>query len=771
MTKFSQHSGIAEFMCHISGTFPDSCRSGLCIARGLILRLLILACVLGNTLSFSKIIAAEMKRVPWNDSRMTGYPDPPLPYHAVRTYEKLPLFQPVYLRAEPGTDRMFLIDHKGAWAGPGGMRVFQDKADVDSSEPLLHMNRLVYGFCFHPDYQQNGYIYVMSNGPVDAENKQNRITRFTIDRKPGGMLIEGSELVILEWDSNGHNGGDLAFGPDGYLYCPTGDGTSDSDTLVTGQGLNDLLAVMLRLDVDHPSADRQYSIPPDNPYVNTPGARPEIWAYGFRNPWRVDYDHRLNQLWVTQNGQDLWEQVYLIRKGENYGWSVQEGSHPFYLERPKGSEPIIPPTSEHHHSEARSLTGGIVYWGEKLPELQGAYIYGDFSTGKVWGVKHDGEKVVFQKELADTTLQIVGFATNRAGELLVVDHAGGIYRLEITPASPPSTFPRLLSETGLFASVSEHTMQAFVLPYSVNSPLWSDGAFKGRWMAVPGDEKIEFTSPRGWNFPNGSVLVKSFALEREAGNSESRHWIETRLMVRQQNEWVGYSYRWKDDQSDAVLLDSPGADVDFEILDPAVAGGIRRQTWHYPSRAECMVCHSRAANYVLGLTESQMNREHVYQDGSGNQLEILQQLGYFKDKLPKSVTEMEKLPDPFDDKVDLHSRAMSYLHANCSNCHVEAGGGNAAFSIEMQTKPEKARLFDEKPVHTNFGITDARLIASGDPDRSLLLQRIQRRGHGQMPPLGTNVVDLPATELIRNWILQLKPVAVQKSEEKPPKND
>ena len=707
----------------------------------------------------SGIAASEPKRIPWTESRMIGSPEPPLPYRVTRAYAQLPLFAPVYFRVEPGTERIFFVDHKGDWKEPGGLRVFQDRQDTDSSKPLLHMDRLIYGFCFHPKYETNGYVFLISNGPMEAANKQNRISRFTIDRDSGGGLAEGSELVILEWDSNGHNGGDLAFGPDGFLYCPTGDGTSDSDTLETGQGLHDLLAVMLRLDVDQASGDKQYSVPPDNPFVNTPGARPEIWAYGFRNPWRMDYDHQSNQLWLGQNGQDLWEQVYLIRKGENYGWSVQEGSHPFYVQRPSGPQPIVAPAAEHHHSESRSLTGGVVYRGDMLPELDGCFIYGDYSTGKIWGVRHDGAQVTFHRELADTTLQITGFAMNKGGELLVIDHAGGFYRIEPNPPVAPTVFPRRLSDTGLFESVPEHRLLPSVIPYSVNVQLWSDGAFKQRWMAVPGDEKIEYTSNRGWTFPNGSVLVKSFALEREAGHPETRRWIETRLMVRQQNEWVGYSYRWNDDQTDAVLLDAHGADVEFAIRDQAVDGGVTRQTWRYPSRAECIVCHSRAVNYVLGLTEHQMNRDHDYGEVKRNQLQMLSDLGFFKAALPKPVEELSRLTDPFDATVDLQTRATSYLHANCANCHVEAGGGNAQFSAEIDAKPDQVRLYDVRPVHTSFDITDARLIAPGAPERSLLLSRMQRRGHGQMPPMATNQIDGQAIELIRQWIQQMPPVA------------
>ena len=708
--------------------------------------------------------SAERQRIQWTVSKLVGSPDPPLPYRAVRAYEKLPLFAPVYLRPEPGTDRIFFVDHKGDWKEPGGLRYFTDKADADSSKPLIALDRLVYGFCFHPKYRENKCLYLITNGPMAESNKQNRISRFTVSESADvpGELKADNELVILEWDSNGHNGGDLAFGPDGYLYCPTGDGTSDSDTLATGQGLNDLLAVMLRLDVDHPTAEKSYSIPPDNPFINVPDARPEIWAYGFRNPWRMDYDHESNQLWLGQNGQDLWEQVYLIRRGENYGWSVQEGGHPFYVERPKGAEPIVAPMADHHHSESRSLTGGVVYRGSKLPDLVGCFIYGDYSTGKIWAIRHDGTKVSFHREIADTTLQIAGFSMNAAGELLVVDHAGGFYRIEPMPPQEPTSFPRKLSETGLFASVAEHRLLPSVIPYSVNVQLWSDGAHKERWLAVPGEEKIDYTSTRGWNFPNGSVLVKSFALEKVAGQPETRRWIETRLMVRQQNEWVGYSYRWNEEQTDAELLDSGSVDVEFEIQDPVVEGGVRKQAWHYPSRAECMVCHSRAVNYVLGLSENQMNREHDYGSEKFNQIQMLSELGMFTKPLPKPVDELTRLSDPFDKSVDLKQRAASYLHANCSNCHVEAGGGNAQFSVEIDAKPEQAKLIDVKPVHTAFDLHDARLVAPGSPERSLLFHRMQRRGHGQMPPLGTSLVDKPAVDLIREWIQQLPADAASK---------
>src|SRR5207244_1910429 len=209
---------------------------------------------------------------------------------------------------------------------------------------------------------------------------------------------------------------------------------------------------LCRIDVDHPDANKACSVPNDNPFVGQEGIRPETWAYGLRNPWRMTVDAKTGDLWVGQNGQDLWEQAYLVRKGENYGWSVMEGSHPFYPERKAGPTPITAPTVEHPHSEFRSLTGGIVYYGSKFPELHGAYLYGDYSTGKVWGIRHDGQKEVWHKELADTRLQITGFGADAHGEVLICDHRGqdkgGFYTLEPTPKDlPPSTFPRRLSDS------------------------------------------------------------------------------------------------------------------------------------------------------------------------------------------------------------------------------------------------------------------------------------------------------------------------------------
>jgi glucose/arabinose dehydrogenase len=738
------------------------------------------------------------KRVELTTSRVIGSPEPPPPYRVVRAYTTMKMEFPVFVIHQPGSDRLLLTTETHGY-GPTKLQRMKDDPGATELETLYTWeDGVAYSIEFHPDFANNGQVFIGWNGTVPGDKvKKTRITRYHMDPKPPYKFDASSAKEIISVASDGHNGAALAFGKDGMLYVTTGDGTSDSDTNIVGQKMDTLLAKLLRIDVDHPDADKPYSVPKDNPLVGKEGICPETWAYGFRNPWRLTVDKKTGHIWLGQNGQDLWEQAYLVNKGDNAGWSVMEGSHVFYPNRKPGPTPFVKPTVEHPHSEFRSLTGGIVYYGDRYPDLQGAYIYGDYSTGKVWGIKHDGTKVIWHKELASTTLAITSFGTDARGEILITDHRGkgegGLYRLEPNPRETSTAFPRKLSESGLFRSVKGHIMEPALIPYSVNAQLWSDGAHKERWFGIPGsDPKIDMTAKDGWNFPDKTVAVKSFALEREPGKPETRRWVETRFLTRQDGQWYGYSYVWNDEQTDATLVPKEGMDREYAV-------GNGKQKWHYPSRTECMVCHSRAANFVLGLSTVQMNKVHDYGGVKDEQLRVLEHLGlvrlswdedvkeavraalkkegksdqdineYLKKQpapqlereakqsglLPEVPAKYKKLVDPYDKAQPLEARARSYLHANCAICHVNAGGGNAQFDVDFLAKPEAVKLFDVKPQHHTFGIKDARLIAPGDPERSVLLHRVATRDQGHMPPLATSLVDREATEMLREWVKKM----------------
>ena len=703
------------------------------------------------------------RRAPWTTSRVVGTPEPPLPFTTRPFRPELTLKNPVFVISEPGTRNLLVVLQGGEAERPSRIvRMAEVPKDGGPTgpEPLLEIpGRLVYSVAFHPGHATNGQMLVFSNGRTGQTERTNRLSRFRIGRDGSRTLVPGSEEILLEWRSGGHDGGGMGFGPDGMLYVSTGDGSNDSDAWDSGQTLDDLLGGVLRIDLDHPDPGLKYGVPKDNPFVGIPGARGELWAYGLRNPWRLAVDPPTGQVWVGNNGQDLWESAHLIRRGENYGWSVYEGSHLFYRNRRRGPTPVTAPTFEHHHSEARSLTGGVVYRGGQLPGLEGAYVYGDHSTGRIWAGLHDGTKVVWHREIAATPLLITSFGLSPSGRLLVTDLGSGLQ--EIVPAPPRATtpaFPRKLSETGVFASTREHRVETGVVSYAVNAPAWTDGAEAERFLAIPGDGRITHATSRGWGFPDGAVLVQTLRFPTAGPSGGPGRRIETRLMTRQDGRWNGYSYRWNATETDAELVPAEGIDAEFDRPAADAPDGIRRQRWHFPSRSECLGCHSRAVGFVLGLSDLQMKRSHTYPGGiEDHQLRALEHAGYFSGALPKESKDPAALGlvDPYDPHQDLDRRARSYLHANCSVCHVEAGGGNARMQLEFTTARDRMELIGARPQHDGFGLRDAMLVAPGHPERSVLLHRLSVRGRGQMPPLAINTVDERAVALMRAWITSM----------------
>jgi uncharacterized repeat protein (TIGR03806 family) len=394
--------------------------------------------------------------------------------------------------------------------------------------------------------------------------------------------------------------------------------------------------------------------------------------------------------------------------------------------------------------------------------LVGVYVYGDWSTGRVWGIKHDGTKTVWHHELVDTPFNITGFGTDHSGELYVIDHGGGFYRFEPTTEAdrPSQPFPTRLSETGLYASVADHRPHPAALPFEVSAPQWGDGATMERFAALPGLERIE-QKPQpnaggAWTLPNGSVLVQTLSLDLvDNAGERARKRIETRLLVRQQGEWTGYSYRWNAGQTDAELVRGAGDSEEIEVTDATEPSGRREQTWRYPARSECLVCHSRAAGFILGFTPLQLDRDHDYGGTIDNQLSTLEHIGLFQNALPKKRADRRRLVNPYDVRAPLEARVRSYLDVNCSTCHVKEGGGNALMELGFTTPLDEMRLIDEVPSHARFNINDARLVTRGSPERSVLYYRISNRGTDRMPPVGSTEVDREAVKMIADWIRSL----------------
>ncbi|HLJ93421.1 MAG TPA: PQQ-dependent sugar dehydrogenase [Gemmataceae bacterium] len=724
------------------------------------------------------------KRVPWTTSRITGSPEPPHPYRAERVFPKLGFKNPLLITNAPGTDRLFVGEHAGKLCSfPNDPT--RDKADLflDLTKELQSWDRTkvkdvdaVYGLAFHPKFAQNRYCYVCyvlnSKTPGQQLADGSRVSRFRVTETDPPRCDPKSERVLITWLAGGHNGGCLQFGPDGYLYISTGDAADPNppDRFDTGQDISDLLSSILRIDVDRTDPGKAYAVPPDNPFVKTPGARPEIWAYGFRNPWRMSFDRVTGDLWVGDVGWELWEMVYRVQRGGNYGWSVMEGRQPVRPNSKRGPTPILPPVLDFPHTEAASITGGYVYRGKRLKDLIGTYLCGDWVTRKIWGTRFDGDRIVSHKELAQTNLRIVAFGEDNDGELyfLNYDEGGGIYRLvpNDTVRDTSGTFPRKLSETGLFASMKSHQPAAGVMPFSIHASQWADHATAERFVAVPGESTIRmYDSPipipetffSGQVFlPKDGVLAKTISLEMERGNPESRRRLETQVLHYDGTAWRAYSYAWNDEQTDATLVSSTGMDRTVLVTDAQAPGGRRQQTWHYPSRAECMQCHNPWTGHALAFTLAQLNKDHPYGPVTDNQLRTLEHAGIIKLVAKQGRFKLpEHLSDPWDPRTNLSERARSYLHVNCSHCHQFGAGGTADLTLRHEVPLTQTKILDVRPVQGTFEIADARILAPGDPYRSVLYYRMSKLGRGRMPHIGSEIVDEQGLRLIHDWIQSL----------------
>jgi glucose/arabinose dehydrogenase len=344
-------------------------------------------------------------------------------------FPNLTFNQPVGLYSpKDGTNRLFVVEQ------PGTIRTFNNSASASSSSVFLDLSsRVIYGgeqgllgLAFHPNYTSNGYFYVdyVANNPLRTV-----IARFTVSPNNPNQANSDSEFIILEINQpyGNHNGGQIAFGPDGYLYIGMGDGGSEGDPLGNGQNRSTLLGKILRIDVNQPSAGRNYTVPADNPFKgNTQDYREEIYAWGFRNPWRFSFDPPTGRLWVGDVGQDREEEIDLVEKGKNYGWNIMEGTLTYAGGNETGLEL---PVWEYDHSQGNAIIGGYVYRGLALPQLAGAYVYGDYGSGRIWALTLNSTGGAATNTLLTySSLTISSFGVDGDGEIYICAFDGKIYK-------------------------------------------------------------------------------------------------------------------------------------------------------------------------------------------------------------------------------------------------------------------------------------------------------------------------------------------------------
>jgi uncharacterized repeat protein (TIGR03806 family) len=715
---------------------------------------------------------------PVDTKSLMGSPNP-LPLEPRRAFPNLTFQRPVEATyANDSSNRLFVVEQGGV------IYVFENREDVTEKEIFLDIQEVVsrdgneeglLGLAFHPDFESNNEFFVY----YSTRPRASVISRFKVSADNPNQADRDSEeeLMRIEQPYSNHNGGSMRFGPDGYLYIGLGDGGLADDPHSHAQNLSTLLGSILRIDVNNKDNGLAYAIPKDNPFVDHPDARGEIWAYGLRNVWRLAFDHETGALWAGDVGQDRVEEINLIVKGGNYGWDIREGFQPFEPSTQHKPFDLIDPLVEYARQDGQSVTGGLVYRGKDLTEFQGDYFYGDYLSGNVWSLKSDSGTPISNVLVAETGLEIAAFGEDANGRMLLCAFDGNLYELryrEFDREKIAASFPRRLSETGLFASVPDNQPVEGAIPYEMNLPFWSDYAVKDRYLVLPEQKSVVFDERNKWQFPIGTVFIKTFWMHLNRVNLEDPKRLETRLLVRAPDGWEPYTYVYNDEQTEAFLLD--GALT--KPVEIRTEEGLITQPYYFPSRSDCFACHTKAEGFVLGMTTRQMNRTLHYRGESENQIALLDRLEIFENGPGKAVSDLEAFPHwsfgnfdrsetanqddrgeakggsgslivPEGDKTEL---ARAWLEVNCAVCHRPEGIAPHERDMRFHAPLDRLRLIGEKPRQGQLSPPGSELIKPAAPFESELFFRINRRGPRQMPPLATQVIDPIAYEVIRQWI-------------------
>ena len=716
---------------------------------------------------------------------------PTTTYTTTAAFGALGFNQPINLATVPGdTQRLFVVERPGvirripnvAEASPTS-QVFLNLAQLCSSrgETLMtNIDRGLMSMAFHPQHASNRRFFVWYSVQAGGQNYF-RISRFEVQvANPNSVDLASEVVLIQQLDPNGyHLGTDMHFGTDGYLYISLGDGGGQNDSRRYGQRIDlDFHCALLRIDVDklpgnpepnvHPSVPRdggvaRYSIPANNPFVTananvvfngvsipTANVRTEFFSTGLRNPFRFSVDATTGEIWVGDVGQEMREEINLAANGANFGWSWREGTlpGPNAAEALPGftyTDPLYEYALGNGEMQGHSVTGGIVYHGTGLPELTGAYIFGDYVDGHLWSLRRNGAQVTVQRLTGDAG--IVAFRADPSnGDVLMADIQAGSIRRLVTGAGG-GNYPATLSETGLFADVSDLSPSPGLLPYTPNLSFWSDHAIKRRWFIIPDAADMAWTAEGAWTYPDGTIWVKHFDLETTRGNPATSRRIETRLLVKNATGAYGVSYRWNEAQTEAQLVGDAGEAFDIEVIENGLP---RTQHYTIPSRAQCLACHTPQAGHALSFNTRQLNRDATIHGHSGNQIDLLRLAGYFTNT-PPSPNVLPRHVRPDETAFSLEARARSYLAVNCASCHSTTGSWDARAErslVQTGLLNGLASQSGSDPLN--------RLIVPGDTTHSIVLSRVAlTNGFTRMPPIGSSELDQVGITLLTNWITQL----------------
>jgi uncharacterized repeat protein (TIGR03806 family) len=727
---------------------------------------------------------------------------PPAPptygYALTNAFGDLRFTNPTALASPPGeANRLFIVEQIGVVAVITNLAaptrtVFLDLT-ARVSGGIGGQEQGLLGLAFHPGYATNGFffLYFTASATTTAGSGRHQVlSRFRVSANTPHAADPGSEVTLLTMfdEHSDHNGGDLHFGPDGYLYVSLGDEGGQGDSYNNSQRIDkDFWSSILRLDVDvpprptslppnahpantnHPGRVIHYRVPADNPFVgatsfngsavNPASVRTEMFAVGFRNPWRFSFDPATGRIFCGDVGSDTWEEINVITRGGNYGWAYREATNagPKAASTPPGFA-SIPPILTYRHGTAanqgNAVMGGVVYRGHRLAALHGQYVFGDYVSGNVWALGYDGTRVTSFVRLADDG-GIAAYGLDPSnGDVLTADQSEEtIKRLIAVPAGGPPP-PPTLADTGVFTNLSALTPHAGFVPYELNVPFWSDHASKTRWFYIPPSQRIVFNPTNNWLFPTGSVWVKHFELELTNGVAASRRRLETRLLVRYPGadgtDVYGLTYRWGGSRTNAALVPDGGLDETFVVND---GGILRTQVWRYPGRSECLFCHTRAnlGGLALGFNTPQLNRDFNYGGVIDNQIRAMNHAGYFTAPVT-NLHALRALAHPTNEAASVEQRVRSYLAANCAQCHQPGGNGLGQFDARLFTPLSATRLVNG-PLLRDEGDARNKVIAPGFLAHSMLLSRVTTLQPGRrMPPLASSVIDTQAVALLTRWI-------------------